>query len=179
MTTNHRTDGVHLPADDRRHFVTWSDKTKDDFDEAYWNKLWSWYEREGFGHVAAYLAELDLSDFNPKAPPPKTEAFWAIVDANRLPEDAELAYILDGHAKDAVTLDMILAKATGGLYDWLSDRKNRRAISHRLETCGYFPVRNKDAEDGLFKIRRRRQAVYAKMALPMGERLLAARELAR
>ena len=31
MTTNHKTDGIYLPADDRRHFVAWSEKTKDDF----------------------------------------------------------------------------------------------------------------------------------------------------
>ena len=41
------------------------------------------------------LHELDLSDFDPKAPPPKTPAFWDIVDANRAPEDAELADVLD------------------------------------------------------------------------------------
>ena len=40
MTTNHKTDGIYLPADDRRHFVAWSEKTKDDFTEAYWNDLW-------------------------------------------------------------------------------------------------------------------------------------------
>ena len=26
MTTNHKTDGIYLPADDRRHFVAWSEK---------------------------------------------------------------------------------------------------------------------------------------------------------
>jgi Family of unknown function (DUF5906) len=31
MTTNHKTDGTHLPADDRRHYVAWSEKTKNDF----------------------------------------------------------------------------------------------------------------------------------------------------
>ena len=35
MTTNHKTDGIYLPADDRRHFVAWSDATKADFDQAY------------------------------------------------------------------------------------------------------------------------------------------------
>jgi hypothetical protein len=30
-----------------------------------------------------------------EAPPPKTAAFWDIVDANRAPEDAELADTLD------------------------------------------------------------------------------------
>jgi Family of unknown function (DUF5906) len=32
ITTNHKTDGIFLPADDRRHFVAWSDLTRDDFD---------------------------------------------------------------------------------------------------------------------------------------------------
>ena len=82
ITTNHKTDGIYLPADDRRHFVAWSEFTKEDFTEDYWKDMWDWYEREGLRHVAAYLANLDLSGFNPKAPPPKTPAFWDIVDAN-------------------------------------------------------------------------------------------------
>jgi hypothetical protein len=30
--------------------------------------------------------QLDLSGFDPKAPPPKTAAFWDIVNSNRTPE---------------------------------------------------------------------------------------------
>ncbi len=63
----------------------------EDFIKGYWNELWGWYAKGGDRHVAAYLAELDISSFDPKAPPPKTPAFWDIVDANRSPEDAELA----------------------------------------------------------------------------------------
>jgi hypothetical protein len=55
-------------------YVAWCD---------YWNALYGWYDREGYRNVAAYLALLDLSDFDPKAPPPNTPVFWAIVDANR------------------------------------------------------------------------------------------------
>ena len=90
ITTNYKTDGIYLPGNDRRHFVAWSDLTEKDFGENYWNRLWQWYEAGGgFGHVTAYLAQLDISEFDPKAPPPKTPAFWAIVDASRAPEDAE------------------------------------------------------------------------------------------
>ena len=95
ITTNHKTDGLYLPPDDRRHFVAWSDLTKEDFTPAYWNGVWGWYAAGGDRHVAAYLAELDISGFDPKAPPPKTPAFWAVVDANRAPEDAELADLLE------------------------------------------------------------------------------------
>ena len=71
MTTNHKTDGIYLPADDRRHFVAWSDARKSDFTEAYWNGMWGWYEREGFGHVAAYLAALDLRASTPRRRRPR------------------------------------------------------------------------------------------------------------
>ncbi len=47
-------------------------------------KLYRWYEDEGGNrHVAAWLAAVNLADFNPKAPPQKTAAFWEIVDAER------------------------------------------------------------------------------------------------
>jgi hypothetical protein len=95
ITTNHKADGIFLPADDRRHYVAWSDIAKEDFTKGYWTKLWGWYENGGYGHVAAYLAGFDISGFDPKAPPPKTAAFWDIVAASRAPEDAELADVLD------------------------------------------------------------------------------------
>jgi hypothetical protein len=95
LTTNHKTDGIYLPSDDRRHYIAWSHLSKDDFTSAYWDELWSWYAAGGIGHVAAYLAELDLSKFDPKAPPPKTPAFWDIVAANSAPDDAELADLLE------------------------------------------------------------------------------------
>jgi Family of unknown function (DUF5906) len=76
VTTNHKTDGIFLPPDDRRHYVAWSSRTKEEFAPEYWNRLWGWYHSGGFQHVAAYVAEFDLSDFDVKAPPPKTAAFW-------------------------------------------------------------------------------------------------------
>ena len=53
--------------------------------------------------------------------------------------------------------------AQGDLYEWLSDRKNRRGIPHRFERCGYVPVRNDIAKDGLWVIGGRRQAVYGRL----------------
>jgi hypothetical protein len=178
ITTNHKTDGIYLPADDRRHFVAWSDLSKEDFDDGYWNFLWNWYAREGNRHVAAYLRDLDISEFDPKAPPPTTPTFWDIVDANRAPEDAELADVIDRMGTPAATtLKQITAMATGDIITWLTDRKNRRAIPHRLEKCGYVPVRNDAANDGLWKISDARQAVYGRRALPIRDRLEAARKL--
>jgi hypothetical protein len=178
ITTNHKAAGLYLPAEDRRHFVAWSPCVKEDFDEAYWNKLWKWYEAEGYRHVVAYLDALDLSAFDPKAPPPKTQAFWDIVDSNRAPEDAEMADTLDALGNpDAVTLAQLKTKAKGEFFEWLCDRKNRRVILFRLEACGYATVRNPDAKDGAWKIQSERQTVYAKSTLAFRDQITAARRL--
>jgi len=178
ITSNHKSDGIFLPADDRRHFVAWSDLAKEDFPSGYWNNLWGWYDKGGDRHVAAYLAGLDLSAFDPKAPPPKTPAFWDIVDANRAPEDAELADVLDSLGEpDAITLAQIANEARGDFEIWIKDRRNRRMIPHRLEKCGYVPVRNDGADDGLWRFNGKRQTVYAKSTLPIRDRIVAATEL--
>lgn len=178
ITTNYKADGIYLPADDRRHFVAWSGLKKEDFSDDYWNELWGWYATGGVGHVAAYLAELDLSRFDPKASPPKTPAFWDIVDASRAPEDAELADVIDAlGCPNATTIAQITTKAGEEFGIWIKERKNRRVIPHRLEKCGYVPVRNDDASDGLWVINGKRQAVYAKNSLSIRDRLMATREL--
>jgi hypothetical protein len=181
ITTNHKTDGIYLPADDRRHYVAWSHRTKEEFPPDYWNELWRWYRSGGFGHVAAYLAEFDLTDFDAKAPPPKTAAFWDIVGASCAPEDAELADVIDALGNpDALTLGQLIDRAAeigAAAADWLMERKNRRAIPHRMERCDYVPVRNPDAGDGLWKLKDKRQVIYAKARLSLRDQLAAARRL--
>jgi uncharacterized protein DUF3854 len=184
ITSNHKCDGIYLPADDRRHYVCWSDADQIDFPKDYWTNLYQWYESGGYGHVAAFLAALDLRKFDPKAPPKKTEAFWAIVDASRAPEDAELADVLDSlgtlNAKgelvlpEAVTLDDMANQATDDFRDWLRDRKNRRQIPHRLESVGYVSVRSPTATDGRWKAGGKRVVIYAKSSLPRRDQIAAA-----
>jgi hypothetical protein len=176
ITSNYRLDGIYLPQDDRRHYVAWSDSTKEDFPTSYWNSLWGWYDKGGLSDVAAYLATLDISAFDPKAPPPKTQAFWDIVMHNQPPEDAELADAIDllKH-KDAITISDVATTATGSLAEWLNDRKNRRAIPHRMEQCGYVQVRNDTAKSGLWVINGNRQVIYAMKTIPAPARIAAAR----
>jgi Family of unknown function (DUF5906) len=178
LTTNYKTDGIYLPADDRRHYVAWSEKKKEEFTPKYWNEMWGWYHKGGLQHVAAYLRTLDLSGFDPKAPPPKTRAFWDIVNASRAPEDAELQDVLDAMKNPTVvTLAQVKMRAQGELLEWLADRKNRRLIPHRMESCGYLPVHNGGAKDGLWKINDKRQAIYGNSDLSLADQLKAARGL--
>jgi len=178
ITTNHKTDGIYLPADDRRHYVAWSDCTKEDFTPAYWNELWGWYDAGGFGHVAAYLAELDISDFDPKAPPPKTPAWRDIVNANVAPEDAELADVIDKLGSPAaLTIKQLIVAAMGDTVEWLMAPKSRRSIPHRLERCGYTPVDNEEAKDGYWRVDNTRQRIFARQELSADERRAAVNKL--
>ena len=178
ITTNHKSDGIFLPPDDRRHFVAWTDLAKEDFSPAYWGTLWRWYEKGGYGHVAAFLAGLDLAGFDPKAAPPKTPAFWDIVGANRSPEEGDLADALDELGNpEAVTIARIAAAADFEFAAWLRDTRSRRQVPHRLEKCGYVQVRNDAAADGLWKLNCKRQAIYAKKELSLANRFRAARGL--
>lgn len=184
LTTNHKTNGIYLPLDDRRHYVAWSNATKDDFAEDYWRGLWGWLDAGGAEAVVGYLRAVDLSDFDPKAPPPKTEAFYAIVQANANPDDLTLAGLMlreDGSKLPAVTLNMVVQAAIDAeesdLAYALSDTKNRRRVPHMMEKAGYVPVRNEYATDGLWKIDGRRQVIYGDAALSTHERAIFARSL--
>ena len=194
MTTNRGMDGIYLEADDRRHDVIWSEIESKDFEPGYWDKVWHWYQHErGFNHVAAFLATRDITAFDPKAPPPKTEMFWRIVGANRPPEDVELADAIDklpnfdldsgieisrpltngsGEQPEpvnppALTVDQIksVPHLGSGLGAWLDDRKNNRSFPHRLDKCGYVAIRNPDRKDGCWLIGKKRQVVYARKDL--------------
>ena len=179
LTTNHKTDGIYLPADDRRHFVAWSDAMREGFSVDYFRQFYRWYADGGIGHVTAYLTTLDLSSFDAKAPPPKTAAFWDIVDANRAPEDAELADALERLGRPpATTLAAIAASADAGFGEWLRDRRNSRQIPHRLQAVGYEPVRNTATSDGRWKIAGKNVVVYVQRTLDVPGRIEAATHLA-
>lgn len=180
FTTNHK-DGLYLPPDDRRHYVAWSERTKEDFVAHYWRDLYAWYNDGGIGHVAAYLGSVDLAGFDPKAPPPKTSGWHRMVDAGRAPEDAALSDALDGLQNPAaVTVSMLCGYADDSLREWLRDRRNSRQIPHRMEAAGYVAVRNDaDKRDGQWKVDGRRQTIYARRTLPLREQLAAAAALSR
>lgn len=185
LTTNHKTDGIYLPADDRRHYVAWSPAQRQDFDDDYWQQLWDWIEHGGAGHVAAYLRGLDLSGFDPKAPPPQTEAFHAIVQSSGDPGDAELASAIEELGRpNALTLQQLADHAlvtddAGDALLAITDPRERRKTNHRMDRCGYEAVRNPDAKSGMWRCHGKQQAIYCKKQLAYSSKLTAARALIR
>jgi len=67
-----------------------------------------------------------------------------------------------------LTINELMAIAPG--LEWLSDPSKRKLTAHRLTDCQYIAVRNRGAQDGLWKINGRRQAIYARADLTFGQR---------
>jgi hypothetical protein len=193
ITTNHRVGAVHLTRDDRRHYVCWSEAKKEDFDEAYWKKIWGWYEKEnGFAIVADFLLKRDLSRFDPKAPPKLTPAFWAMVDAEVAVETTELAALIDGlgvrqadgeiERPKAVTVSMILssmikAGATGSFKSGCATEKTVAAFRISSSNADTLFRNDADKRDGIWVIDGKRQVVYVQRELTNQEAHNAINEL--
>jgi len=181
FTTNNKTNGLYLPPEDRRHYVAWSLLTKEDFEPKYFESLGSYYGDGGDEDVAAFLHERDLSEFNPKAPPLQTDAFWEIVNANRAPEESGISAVLSAMGTpDAVTLAMIAAydkgKGDGDVAAWIKDKNNKRRIQAPMEKSGYVVVRN-STKDGKWEVEGERLVIYARCNLPVADRVKAASKL--
>jgi hypothetical protein len=185
LTSNHKTVGLYLPPDDRRHYVAWSDQPGENepgaLPASYFEQLYSWLDNGGRTHVAAWLKARDLSRFNPKAAPPRTDAFREIVNAQRAPEETELADVLEkmaeeerNHGKDKGLIVFTLAELRGKARDlsfhdlvaWLEDRKYRRILPMHLERLGYRRVTNPDAADGRWRTSVGKQIFYGLKRLP-------------
>ena len=172
ITTNYR-DALKLPFDDRRHYVAFSERRGEEFPKEYWNEFWSWYETGGFAHVAALLYQRDLSNFDPKAEPPKTPAFHYMVTASRGAAYGELADAIDAIGNpQALTINELMVAAPA--LEWLRDVTKRAVTGHRITDCQYIAIDNPNAKDGLWKINGRRQAIYVHSDVPPDQRVNAA-----
>jgi hypothetical protein len=110
---------------------------------------------------------LDLVGFNPKAPPPRTSAWWEIVDANRPPEEEELQEMFERFYNPAV-ITLLQIKMSGisqELFGWFNDKKNQRVIPQRLGKCRYSVFRNPGNKGGLWNIGGKLLMVYGRHGL--------------
>jgi hypothetical protein len=175
ITSNFR-DALKLPPNDRRHYIAYSERFGEEFSAEYWNKFWAWYEAGGFAHVAALLYQHDLSGFDPKAEPPKTEAFKYMVAASRGAAYNEIADVIDALGNPtALTLDMLMAAAPG--LEWLRDMGKRNTVPFRLEECRYVAISNPRAKDGVWKAGGQRLTIYVHLDVPENQRVDAAAAL--
>jgi hypothetical protein len=166
ITTNHKISGIYLPADDRRHYVAWTRIVSPSVDLP---AVWRFYDSGGIEAVAGYLLRYDLGSFDPKAPPPKTEAFWEIAHSMRPSEEGDMGAIIErlGNPATLIIKDLIgeAAGDTENYFDFgqfLRTSKNARLIALQLEKNGYRPVRNPRSTQGLWLIRKHRTNIYVR-----------------
>ena len=76
-------DALAVSGTDRRYFICWNDgppQTK-----AFYDRIWSWYERGGMELVGAWLMQRDVRAFDAQGRAPVTEALTEMGRASRAP----------------------------------------------------------------------------------------------
>ena len=177
ITSNHKSGGIYLPADDERYFIAWSPRNRSDFSEDYFRKFYAWLDNGGTEAVAAYLRfAVDVSGWDHKLPPPKTSAWREIVSANLAPEDGDWSDALEKLEHPPVVTLRQVKFAAPTLVDWIG--KNGKRIQHRFEQAGYHKVHNTGTKDGRWKINGQNEAVYGRKDLTFTQHAAAITALA-
>lgn len=166
ITTNYKIGGLYLPLDDGRHYVAWCDETREDFTDEYFSDIWNFYDlggsKQGIKNVVAYLATLDLSKFNAKAPPKKTKAFYDMAESHIAEDEGDIADALENlEYPTVVTANMLIAE-NQNLQPVLKDAKNTRRIASVLDRYGYIKIANPYAQSGKWRISKDKLVVYGR-----------------
>lgn len=165
IMTNYLTGGLYLPADDGRHAVFWSDcaRGRGGIDDEYFTRLWSWLDGGGMENCAAYLMTIDVSDFKPKGMPPRTPAFYRMVEGGRSDEQNDIGDILAlmGDRPFSVAELSMTARMQNHpeLADWLL-KKSSRLISSSLLEAGYIKHMNPDEKRGRWLVLGKQTYLY-------------------
>lgn len=185
LTTNNKIGGLYLPPEDRRHYVAWSEATKEQFTVEYWDVLWGSYANGGYEAIAYYLNNRDLSKFNAKATPFQTEAFWQMCDVSIDKNEVGLADVLDHlgvrnentglvEPPGVVTVAKLrLTILSNPIFSHMSEWIDKdRAVPRALDGCGYRAIKNRDAKDGRWKLGATRHPVYARKNISEAQAIL-------
>lgn len=168
VTTNHLMNGIYIPEGDRRFdVIECATMAKigladEDVRRKYFADLWQWFLNDGDRHVAAFLHERDISDFDPNQGQRKTAAHKTVVAIN-LASDSWLEEALDelGHP-DVVCAKSIIQKA-------VAKGENEAAVkakfSNAMGRAGYCLFTNPKLQTGSWTIGGRRYMVYAKVGI--------------
>jgi hypothetical protein len=174
ITTNHKVGGLYLPEQDRRHYVAWSPLAAKSPGADYFNAFYHWLDYEnGIEHVSALLETYDVADFDPKAPPPQTPAFWEIAMASKPAQVAEIEEAIEGIGNpDLLVIPDLLSATTptpSETVAMLQDPASRHILPRWFEAAGYVVVPNPNAASKRWRIKGhggRKMLVYGKKTIP-------------
>lgn len=138
ITTNDM-GSLYMASDDRRMMILHTNSSKRE--TSYYDEYWNWIHGPGPDIVASYLAERDISQFNPKAPPPLTAGKTAIISSWAPPDDA-LTAALDALQRPAVFFAEELLAFDNVDGDIKSIVRKIRMLGHRMNREGYWENRH-------------------------------------
>ena len=157
-TTNHLEGGIYIPPGDRRIWFGWSNLDVKWRSPADWQSYYNWLAQGGYEAVAGLLLSRDVSRFNPKAPPPMTDAKDRAIIASAYPEDAALSDVFERIEGNAMTLNMVATVAwvcgNRELAKELWSPKFRRNVIKKFARAGYIICKNPDNAEGLWRVPR-------------------------
>ena len=189
ITTNHKARGIYLPPDDARNYIAWTDRaradwgynTDEELDEKYFKPLYAYFANGGYEQIAHYLQSYHLlTAFNPKTPPPKTDAWHQIVEAYADPKTSTVATILERlDNPPAVSIRMVRDADTDHELGWDS-APGRNTVAADMESAGYVAQRSA-SETGRWpvgsKANRSQVKIYVRADLSASDRKRAAQDV--
>ena len=129
--------------------------------------------------MCALLRSRDLSGFDCKAPPRKTNAFRSMVETGQPSEQNDFSDALELLGwPDAVTFNQVaeVAEAGSEIAMWVGDRKSSWMIKKRFAANGYEMIAN-EGSDARWRVGGKKTMVYARANLLLGKQFDAVTEL--
>ena len=133
---------LSLPSDDRRWFVVYSEAGRMSDTEG--QAIWNWFETGGQSAVANWLAERDVSNFNPGAAPPFTEAKAIMIEHGRSTAESYLVDLIRNRAGEFAR--GVVASPFYSLCDRLAGgapvgvKVPQAALMHALREAGWIDL---------------------------------------
>ena len=166
-TSNHLDTPLRMAGDDRRWYVMWTDVKRTDFAPDFHRKFHEWLDAGGSEAVMQYLLTLDVSDYDPNALPPMTDAKASVQASSADMMVGRMADLLDAMGRP-------LALSVGQLEhgsnthrigfdngETFKATRYRRVYFGWLRENDYVPISNPARADGYFIVNGRRQQYFA------------------
>lgn len=138
---------LFIPDNDRRMFIMNSPLQPNWQPAGYFEAYWAWLEEgNGAWAVARWLAERDLSTFNPKAPPPKTQTWHAVSSSWDSSEHEPVQMALEeiGRPNVIITSELLALQCEAVGFDYRAQLesavRNPRKLANRMSEAGYTLV---------------------------------------
>lgn len=142
---------LFIPENDRRMFImnsplpaNWHTEAPEG--EAYFAEYWRWLSNGGAAGVAKWLAARNIEHFDPKAPPPKTQAWHEISVSWDDSEHDPIHMALDeiGWPNAIITSELLSLNCESVSFDYRSKLesivRSPRKLAHRMHEAGYAMV---------------------------------------